>query len=360
MSENKVFLAAINTYINSNIVNSTEKKVSGKDFISWGDNNAYPQFLLDCYTNCSTLQSIINGTGDFVTGDEITCNVNGFDKQINRKGETIIDIIGKISNDYLIFGAFSLQIIRNFAGEVSEIYWLDINKLRSDEKNEIFYYSEDWNKSYGRVKTIKYPKFNALDKNPTSVFFYKNPKSRGVYGTPLWGASATNAQIDIDITKFHQNEISNNFMGSKLISFNNGQPNDEQKYEIEKGLNEKFSGTDNAGRFLISFSESRENAPEVLDLSTDDFDKRYIDLEKRNTQQLFIAFRAIPQLFGLAVEGSGFNREEYLQSYLLYSKTMVKPIQNAIIDCFDKIFGIKNSVSITPFKIEVAEDVTTN
>lgn len=363
MLENKkveLFLAAINPFTQTNIVENVEKKISGKDFISWGDNNRYPDFLLECYNNCSTLQSIINGTGDFVVGDAVACIVPNFEKSVNKNGDTIIDIVGKIANDYLIFGSFALQVIRNFAGGISEIYWMDVNKLRSDEKNEVFFYSEDWNKSLGRVKTLKYPKFNPDDNNPTSIFYYKNPKSRTVYGLPLWCASAQNAQIDIDITKFHKNELGNNFLGSKMISFNNGTPSDELKEEIERNLNEKFSGTDNAGRIMISFSESRDNAPEVLNLGTDDFDTRYSELEKRNTQQLFVAFRAQPILFGMEKENNGFSQDEFLQAFALYNRTVVKPIQNAIIDVFDKIFGVEGSVTITPFSIEVADNNLTD
>ena len=356
MLENKIFLAAIDKYIETNIVDAEEKKINGKDFISWGSDNKYPNFLWGLYNTCSTLQTIINGTGDYVCGDDIVCNVSGFTSTVNKKGETMSDIIQKIAIDYLVFGSFAVQVIRNINGGVAEIYWLDINKLRSDEKNEVFYYSEDWNKSYGRVKTLIYPKFKQGDSNPTSIFYFKGNKSRGVYGVPIWAAAVKNIQIDTAITDFHNSEISNNFMSSKMISFNNGQPSDEQKEEIERNLVEKFSSNSNAGRFIISFSDSKENAPEILDLGTDDFDSRYIELEKRNTNQIFIAFRAIPQIFGLSVEGSGFNREEYLQAFALYNRTMVKPIQNAIINVMNKIFAQKDSITITPFSVEVVDD----
>lgn len=351
MSENKVFLAAIDQYVQANTVSSTEKKISGKDFISWGDNNAYPQFLWDLYSNCATLQTIVNGTSDYVMGDDITCNVNDFEKRINRKGETIVDLVSRLAVDYLIFGSFAIQVIRNFAGDVAELYWLDVNKLRSDEKNEIFYYSEDWNKSYGRVKTIKYPKFNELDKNPTSVYYFKGNKTRSVYGIPIWGAAVKNAQIETQITDFHLNEINNNFMTSKLISFNNGQPSDEQKYEIEKNLSEKFSGAGNAGRVMISFSESKENAPEVINLATDNFADRYGTLEKRNKEQIYCAFRATPVLFGLVTESNGFSTSEYADSYELFNRTVVAPIQKAIISALDKILGVEDSITIKPFSI---------
>lgn len=354
MSENKVnnlFLAAINPYIEKNTVTNKEEKISGKDFISWGDGNKYPQFLLDLYNNCTTLQTIINGTSDYVCGDDIVCNIEKFSKTINKNGDTIKDIVQKIVLDYLLFGSFAIQVIKDYAGNIAELYWVDVNKLRSDEKNEVFYYSDDWNKSYGRVKTILYPKFKVFDSNATSIFYFKGNKTRTVYGSPIWSAAVKNVQIETQITDFHLNELNNNFMTSKLISFNNGTPSDEQKLEIEKNLNEKFSGAENAGRVMISFSESKENAPEIMDLGTDNFADRYNTLAKRNKEEIYCSFRATPLLFGLVSESNGFSTSEYSDSFQLFNKTVVAPIQDAIIDVMDKIFVQKNSITITPFKI---------
>lgn len=354
MQENKIgnlLLAAINPYLEKNTISNKEEKISGKDFVSWGEGNKYPQFLLDLYNNCTTLQTIVNGTSDYVTGDDIVCNINGFERRVNTKGETIKDIIQKITMDYLIFGSFALHIIRDYKGSVSEIYWVDVNKLRSDEKNEVFFYSEDWNKSYGRVKTLKYPKYQPYDTNPSSIYFFKGNKSRNVYGQPIWGAAVKNAQIETQITDFHLNELNNNFMTSKLISFNNGTPSDEQKLEIEKNLNEKFSGTENSGRVMIAFSESKENAPEIMDLGTDNFADRYNTLAKRNKEEIYCAFRATPLLFGLVSESNGFSTSEYSDSFQLFNKTVVAPIQQAIVGAFDKIFVQSNSVTISPFVI---------
>ena len=357
MQENKdkkldLFLAALNPYIQSNSIDNTEKKVNGKDFISWGEDNRYSQFLWNCYNDCPTLQSVINATTDYVCGDDITCNLPQFEETVNNQGETIRDIVQKIVMDYVIFGAFAVQVIRNMLGQVAEIYWVDINKLRSDEKNEVFFYSDDWGKSYGRVKYNVYPKFGPNDSNPTSIFYYKGNKTRSVYGVPMWNASVKNVMIDIAITDFHQNEINNNFMGSKVISFNNGTPDDNLKAEIERNLNEKFSGAGNAGRILISFAESRDNAPEIYDLGTDNFDTRYETLEKRNKEQIFVAFRCTPTLCGMIAENNGFSTNEYRDSYKLFNKTVIKPIQVSVIDAFDKILGVKDSITIAPFTIE--------
>ena len=347
-----LFLAALNPYVQTNTVSSEEKEISGKDFISWGGDNKYPTFLWDCYSNCATLQSIINGCADYVAGEDVTSSIPNFSVTVNKKGETFFDVVGKLAMDYFVYGAYAIQVIRSMNGNINEIYWVDVSKLRSDKKNEVFFYSDDWSKTYGRVKYNKYPKFNHNDKNiATSIYYYKG-KSRTIYGTPIWNAATKNVQIDREITNFHLNEINNNFLSSKLISFNNGTPDDNLKTEIEKNLNEKFSGSSNAARLMISFSDSKENAPEVLDLSSDDFDARYIELEKRNTEQIYIAFRATPLLFGLVTEANGFSTSEYKDSYKLFYHNVIRPVQNAIVNSFDKIFGVKGSIVITPSQID--------
>lgn len=348
----KIQLAALDPYLTTNKVENIEKEISGKDFISWGVDNRFPDYLFSLYSDCATLQSVINGTADFICGNEVTCNVPQFQKTINKKGDTISDIIQKLAVDYLIFGGFAIQVIKDFNNNVAELYWIDFNKLRSDKKNEVFYYSEDWGKSYGRVKYITYPKWKMGDENATSIFYYKGTKTRSVYPTPVYNASITACELEKKINTFHLNEICNNFTSTKIINFNSGIPDDEIKNEIEKNLNEKFSGAENAGRFIVSFNENRDSETTITDIATDDFADRYDALAKRSASQIFTAFRATPNLFGLPTETTGFNAQEFAESFKLYNRTTVRPIQNQIVNALDKIFGVTSSISIEPFSIE--------
>lgn len=348
----KIQLSALNPYLQDNKVENVEKEISGVDFIAWGTDNQYPDYLFSLYTDCATLQSIVNGTVDFSCGNEISCNSPRFEKIVNKNGDTINDIIQRISTDYLIFGGFAIQVIRNANGEISELYWVDFTKIRSDKKNEVFFYSEDWCKSYGRVKYIKYPKFNIDDSNPSSIFYYKGTKTRGTYPTPIYNAAITACELEKKINQFHLSEINNNFLTSKIINFNSGVPDDDLKNEIERNLNEKFSGAENAGRILISFNNNKENETTVSDLPQDDFAERYDALHKRSREEIFTAFRATPALFGLMTESTGFNEQEFAESFKLYNRTAVKPIQKVIVDSFDKIFGVEGSITITPFNLE--------
>lgn len=352
LKKNNLAFAALNPFVTTNTVENVEKEISGVDFIAWGTDNRYPDYLFSLYTECATLQSIINGTTDFSCGNEITCNVQSFSKVVNKNGDTISDIIQRISTDYLIFGGFALQVIRNANGEISELYWVDFTKIRSDRKNEVFFYSEDWCKSYGRVKFIYYPKFNQDDSNPTSIFYYKGNKTRGTYPVPLYNAAITSCELEKKINEFHLNEISNNFLTSKIINFNSGLPDDDLKNEIERNINEKFCGYENAGRLLISFNANKDSETTVSDIAQDDFGERYDALHKRSREQIFTAFRATPNLFGLPTETTGFNQQEFAEAFKLYNRTVVKPIQKVIVDTFDKIFGVEGSITITPFNLE--------
>ena len=352
LKKNNLAFAALNPYLQDNKVENVEKEISGVDFTAWGTDNRYPDYLFSLYTECTTLQTIINGTVDFVCGNDISCNLPMFEKTVNKNGDTLLDIIQRISTDYLIFGGFALQVIRNTLGEITELYWVDFTKIRSDKKNEVFFYSEDWCKSYGRVKYIKYPKFNPDDSNASSIFYYKGNKTRGTYPVSIYNAAITSCELEKKINEFHLNEISNNFLTSKIINFNSGIPDDDLKNEIERNINEKFSGSENAGRLLISFNANKDSETTITDIPMDDFADRYEALHKRSREQIFTAFRATPNLFGLMTETTGFNEQEFAEAFKLYNRTVVKPIQKVIVDAFDKIFGVDGSITITPFNLE--------
>ena len=339
--------SAIDPKLVKSIPEPVEKEYSGKDFISYGTDNAYPIFLYDLAQECATLGSIILGICDYVKG-------NGINSTVMTRDEAE-DFVEKTTTDYLTFGAFYWQVIRTLGGKIDKVVWLDARYVRTDKDQNLFWYSEEFGKKYGRLnKAVVYPKFSEERLDPNSVICVKAPMSRGVYGNPLWSGAIKDAVIETKIEDFHLNELHNNFNGSAVISFNNGIPTDEQKKEIEKNVSEKFSGSQNAARFLMIFNDSKDNAATVERLSTDDFDKRYESLAKRSREQIFVAFRAIPSLFGLMTESTGFNEQEFQQSFKLFNKTVVRPIQVKITSALVKIYG-QEVMTIDPFNLNETE-----
>lgn len=334
-----------------------EKINSSKPYLNYGENNQFPNYLWELYLRSALLQSIINGTADYAVGDEIVfgseADIQRLKNNANQDGETLEDIIKKITTDYLIFGGFAMQIIYNKVQEISEIYWLDFRNVRCNKEGDKVYYSEDWVRHANDY--VAYDVFNPNNKRGTSVFYFKGHISRGVYPIPRYNGALSAIETSTEISKFHLNSILNNFSGNFIINFNNGQPSDDVQEEIERKLKAKFSGADNAGKFMVSFNDSKDNGVTVERIQDDNFDKKYEALRTSTFKEIFIAFRAIPQLFGYSLEGTGFNKQEFDEAFSLYNKTTVEPIQKDIIRSFNKIFGIEDSLTIIPFKLEGGE-----
>lgn len=334
-----------------------EKENYGRPYLNYGVDNRFPNYLWDLYLRSALLQSIINGTADYTNGNGIVFNEN---KQIqdlienaNKDGETLEDIIKKITIDYLVFGGFALQIIYNKLGEINEIYWLDFRNVRCSKEGDKIYYSEDWIRHANDYLT--YDAFKPKNNKGTCVYYFKGHISRGIYPIPRYNGALSAIETSTEISKFHLNSILNNFSGNFIINFNNGQPSTDVQEEIERKIKQKFSGAENAGKFVVAFNDSRENGVSVERIQDDNFDKKYESLRTDTYKEIFIAFRAIPQLFGYSLEGTGFNKQEFTEAYELYNKTTVKPIQKDLERTFDKIFNTENSIKIIPFTLEETE-----
>lgn len=331
-----------------------EKENSGKPYLNYGVDNRFPNYLWELYLRSAILQSIVNGTADYAGGNGIVYNENPtiqkLKEEANKDGETLDDIINKAIIDYLIFGGFSLQIIYNKLGEINEIYWLDFRNVRLNKEGDKVFYSDDWIKHSNDYVT--YNIFNPEKKSGSSVFYFNGHMARGIYPIPRYNGALSAIETSTEISKFHLNSILNNFSGNFIINFNNGQPSQDVQEEIERKVKAKFTGAENAGKFMLAFNDSKDNGVTVERIDDDNFDKKYESLRTDTYKEIFVAFRAIPQLFGYSLEGTAFNKQEFSEAYLLYNQTTVKPIQKDIIRVFNKIFQTKDSLAFIPFELE--------
>ena len=362
--------AAIDSYLETNVVSPVEKVLAGRDMVEWGTRNAYPDYLLDLYNNVPTLRSIINGNIDYVAGDDVTImplQEEFTNQEMNRRGDTIREQVKDIAKDFEIYGGFALQVIRNLAGEVAEVYYIDMRYLRTNKEGDVFYYSEKWGKS-SRTDMVVYPAFlpkieweklsdEERNRQASSILFVKNVHTQ-VYPAPLYAASVKACEIERLIDEFHLSDINNHFVSSAIINFNNGDPGQEIKSEIERGFNEKFCGASNGGRVAFSWNPNKDSATDIVEFKMEDFGERYKALSQHSRTQIFTSFRAIPLLFGLTSEANtGFSTEEFEQSFKLYNRTQIQPVQRMICDAYDKIYGQRGVLTIRPFSLgEDTED----
>ena len=339
----QVAFAAIGKTFEQNYPEPTQKEVTGKLYIPYGRDNLYPEYLLSLYKSVSTLKAIIDGNVNYVMGSDFQVK----DTEMMTDTE-VEELLRECIRDWYIFGYCFIQVMRNPFGEVVGIVRIPAELIRTDKDHQAFWYSEKWQKG---GKAVIYPAFVPNAETSESTV-YMIGKGRGTYPEPLWSAAVKDAEMERKIEEFHLNELSNNFMSSAIINFNNGVPTDEVKLDLERAFQEKFSGSSNGGRVVLCFNENVTNRTTIDRLASDNFDTRYQALASRTREQLFVAFKCQPILFGLTSEtNTGFSTQEFNDLFQLYNKTMILPVQKMFERAFAHVTGMDDFIHFNPFVI---------
>ena len=318
----------------------TEKIRNGK-YVSWGAKNTFPQYLYDLYYTCPFHQAIIDGLTGFVYGQGIDVS----DAIINEDGDRLSDLVKKSITDYLIFGGFCVQKYRTRGGG-SSYQWVDIQNVRLDSDITKAFYNPDWQKQgYKSINNLKTYDLVKKPEDREGIIFYRGTRTRGIYPVPSYIAALTDLEIQKEISNFHLNSIKNNFTANLLINFieeDLESLTDEVKDAVEEKLIEKFSGSNNASKFLIEWVRNKDQSTVITRLDDDNADEKFQTLAKYTKENIFVAHRITSAcLFGVSTEGKGFSQAEYQEAFTILNNTLVTEIQQNIEDAFRKYLGIE-------------------
>ena len=311
---------------------------SGK-YITYGFANEYPYYLLDNYRRSSKHNAIVNGKVNYImgggwqAGDDLTVEqqarfIKFFDGMSST--EDLNDITEKLVLDLELFNGFAVAVTWSKLGTIAKMEHVPFEKIRVDKEEKMFqvadWYNDDMMQLFPKVGDIeKIPAFDPENRLGKQLFYYR-VYAAGVKHYPLPEYIGGNAWIeaDVQVANFHNNNLRNNFWGGYLINFNNGIPTPEEQGDIERQIKRKFSGTDNAGRFVVTFNDDAAKAPTLEPLTPSDMDKQFEILNKAIQQEIFIAHRVTnPQLFGVKTEGQLGGRNELVEAYELFKATYV-------------------------------------
>ena len=327
----------------------------GKDWIYYGEENDYPQFLIKLYRRSAKHNAIINSKANYIFGKGIE-GEEAFLKHIN-KNESVNDLLKKLVLDLEIFNGFCVEVHWAMNGkDIAEMYHVDFTNIRSNKDNSVFYHSEKWVDEEGRsvynpkdVTII--PAFNASKRSGKQLYYFTqySPTIR-TYTIPEYIGSIPYIETDFEIANFHRANIQNGFVASKMINFTNGVPDIVEQGKIERKIKQKFSGTDAAGRFIVTFNDDKDRVPEIVDIQASNMDKQFVLLNKQVQDEIFVGHRVIsPYLFGVRPEDTGFSQTEYNESFIIFSSTYVRPKQNELEKVFNYLLGFNGyAIRITP------------
>ena len=332
-----------------------EKK--NQEWVSYGEDNKYPSHLLSLLNTSAKHNAIVNGKANFIAGKGIVFEDDTkqylADQSINRSGETINDILEKVAIDIETFGGCYLEVIYNPFGTATSLYHIDYSKVRSNVDNTYFYVSEQWDLKNKPDDIEGIAAFDENNKSGKQIIYIKEYRPGvNTYTLPTYQGAMNYIELDVAVSEFHLNAIHNGMMPSKLISFNNGVPTEDEQRVIERKMKEKFAGEANAGKFIINFNNDPAKAPTILDLSASDLDKQFDLLNKTIQQEIFSGHRITSaSLFGIATEGALGARNEMRTAYEIFQNTYVNGKQQFIERWFGYIlplFGINDEFHIQP------------
>ena len=334
------------------------KCVSAKNapYVKWGEDNNFPDYLFELFKNSSQMAAIILQMKNYVLGNGITSNF--YLKVVNRKLETFENFIDKLVFDYLLYGGFAFQIIKNKLNQIAELNHLDFKYIRVDEDETKVFFSKDWSK--GRRTPLVYDKWDVNSNSSNSVFYYKGQLTRECYPMPFYISCLTSLEISTQIGDFHLNNLLNGFSPSCIINFNNGSNiSEDVQDEIEDAVKEKFCGTENASKILLSFNDDLTHKTTFERLADDGMIDKYNNLQQTTEKDIFRAFRMNKLLLGDGSDNTGFNKQAYLESFALYNKSVIEPIQREIEGVLDISLG-KGSVKFNKFELDWGADEDEN
>jgi hypothetical protein len=346
-----------------------EKKGEGGGYIEFGHKNEYPNYLVDLFNKSAKHNAIIKGKVNYITGNgfKIVGDADPIGEQFiasANQSESLTEVLRKVSTDIEIFGGAYLQIIWSQVGEnLNEIYHIDYTKVRANEDNTQFWYSENWKER--NYKKEVYNAFNSQLRTGTQILYLKEYRPNlNAYALPGYFGALNYIESDIEISKHVLGNAQTGFSASKLITLPNGEPTDDEKRTIERKFTERFTGSDGK-KFILSFTNDASRKPIIDDLGASDITKEdFQNVDKLIQQNLYAGHQiTAPDLFGISTPGQLGSRQQMRDSYEIFKNTYVNDKQIYLEQVFNllaKLHGASSEmqiVSVEPIGIDFTEAV---
>lgn len=347
---NDLRIVNLSTYTSPKI-----KEVKNRDWISYGEDNNYFQYLIDRYNGSPTNNAIINAVSSMIFGKGL--DATDSNRKPNEYAQMISlfdnDSVRRLAYDLKLMGQCAIQVIYSKdRKKVAQIEHMPIETLRAEKCNEKgdiegYYYWKDWEKIRPSDKPLRIPAFGT-SKESIEILYVKPYRSGYYYYSPVdYQGGLQYAELEEEVSNFHLNNILNGMSPSMLINFNNGTPNAEERRLIEQRIYNKFSGSSNAGKFILAFNDNAESAASIEPVQLSDAHNQYQFLSEESTKKIMVAHRVVsPMLLGIKDQsGLGNNADELKTASTLMDNTVIRPFQNLLIDAFDKILSF-NGISL--------------
>jgi hypothetical protein len=314
------------------------KEKKGEGYMQYGQNNDYPQYLLDLFNKSAKHNAIIRGKVNYIVGNG-WAGEQDMIKKVNRD-ENLNDLTKKVALDLELFGGAYIQVIWSVIGEqIAELWHCDYTKIRTNKDNTQFWYKDDWKVTRNQEKAEIYNAFNPANPQGVQILYVKEYRpGMNVYSLPGYFGALNYIESDVEVSKHVLGNAQTGFSASKLITLPNGEPSPEEKRLVSKQFDNMYTGADGK-KYLLAFVNDAARKPIVDDLGASDLTKEDFSRVDELIQTNIFSGHQItsPDLFGIATPGQLGNRQQLRDSYEIFNNTYVRYKQMQIEGIFNML-----------------------
>jgi len=319
--------------------------------------NTYPDFLTKLYNESSKHATIINAKTNFIVGKGFAISrdvsfkeraqIDAFLRTTNDI-DNMTDLLYKIVKDKKVYGGFCMQVMIDANKKITALEHINFGNVRKAiEDEDKYFYTDDWkarspenNEDFTELRL--FPFDDSINTTTNYIIYYKEYRpDLHIYPLGDYIPAVPYLEADVEIANFTLQNIKNNLSAGYIISFNNGEPTEEEMQVIERRFKEYATGSDNAGKPLLSFTDQNSDHPQIIPIPTNGQDDRFNSLNKQIREEIYTAHGVTsPMLFGIKDNtGLGNNADELRTAAELYQNLYIDPEQDTLNEIFNELIN---------------------
>jgi hypothetical protein len=342
MKNDNIKIVELSTYSAPEI-----KEDKRNEWVNYGEDNSYFEFLIDRYRNSTTNNAIVNNISRLVYGYGVGA-LDG-NKKPNEYAQFMSifskEDVRKLVLELKMLGQCALQVhYSKDRKSIKKVFHIPVQLLRPEKCNkdgeiEAYYYSDDWSD----IKNYKPKRIDAFGFSSKEVeILYIQPYSVGMkyFSNVDYLGALPYAVLEEEVSDYLINLVQTGFSAQKLINFNNGNPTPQQQDEIYRSVTNKLTGSKGA-KLIVSFNDNKDAATTIDDIPLNDAPQHYEYLSEECLRKIMLGHNVTsPLLFGIAsTNGFSSNADELKNSFVLFDNMVIRPMQELLCDAFDKILA---------------------
>ncbi len=364
-------------YLDKQVIGTPMIRNSQRGWVNWGSKNDYPQNLSELYYNSSTHHSCVDFKVNAIVGEGIDYDkMKNFDSElVPNQNETWDNLIRSLAFDYVLYGSYAFQIIKNRDGKTYSFYHQPISSIRVSPRNEegdivSCWICEDWTNP-SKYKPIEVKRFGFQEDEKikigeTYLFYYETYQpDLDYYSMPDYAAGMKAIQSEIEYLRYDLRASVNNFSATGFLTLPQVET-DEEKRKLIQGIRNDFTGSDNANNLIINFANTADIEAHIPRFTKIDAAVNNVGLFKDSNERCInriVSTHRIPSksLIGIPTDTASLGGDGNIMNvaFKLFSKTYVKQARNAILKSINSCLalnGVETKIVLKDLDFNLIDD----